>query len=328
MIHIYAITSSPTSLSSITDHIIEFDDSSIQSTLEQADFSFIYFYSDVCKYCRKFEPTFENLSVLYNQVKQKDTKKRRGKKDNNNNNNNGGLYFQILKTNARQNNRLSQLFKISQYPTLKLLNYKTKEIITYDNKNNRDLQSIINYLRQNLKIEPQFENFKTKVKYYQSPSIDSSKQDLNCFGNENETNAHDKLVFFITSYLPDWIDYQYPAHFVHQLALDYQDLTIIVVDVEKLNDYVVLSKYEINSFPSVMYLKNNGDYKKYQFSSQSKHELDYHQIEEFIESIDQDDAIWEKVKKSPVDTETISQQQHEVDNDDEEDDLTFEHIEL
>ena len=319
MIHIYAITSSSTS-SSTGDHIIEFDDNSIQSTLELADFSFIYFYSDVCKYCRKFDPTFENLSVLYNQPKQKDTIKKTGS-------NNERLYFQILKTNARQNNRLSQLFKVSQYPTLKLLNYKTKEIITYDNKNNRDLQSIINYLQQNLNIEPQFENFKSKVKYYQSPPSDSFKQDLDFFGNENELEKNDKLIFFIASYLPEWSDYQYLAHFIHQLALDYPDLTIIIVDYEKLNDYGVLSKYEINSFPSVMYLKNNGDYKKYQFSSQSKRELDYHKIEKFLDSVDQDNGTWEKVKESLIDTETLSHQQQEVDYEDD-DDLAFEHIEL
>ena len=81
------------------------------------------------------------------------------------------------------------------------------------------------------------------------------------------------------------------------ISIRLSDLTIIIVDYEKLNDYGVLSKYEINSFPSVMYLKNNGDYKKYQFSSQSKRELDYHKIEKFLDSVDQDNGTWEKLKK-------------------------------
>ena len=42
MIHIYAITSSSTS-SSTGDHIIEFDDNSIQPTLELADFPLYIF---------------------------------------------------------------------------------------------------------------------------------------------------------------------------------------------------------------------------------------------------------------------------------------------
>ena len=67
--------------------------------------------------------------------------------------------------------------------------------------------------------------------------------------------------------------------------------------MKKLNDYGVLSKYEINSFPSVMYLKTMGII-KYQFSSQSKRELDYHKIEKFLDSVDQDNGTWEKLKKS------------------------------
>ena len=75
-----------------------------------------------------------------------------------------------------------------------------------------------------------------------------------------------------------------------------------------------------------MYLKNNGDYKKYQFSSQSKRELDYHKIEKFMTVLIRIMGLGKKLK-SLIDTETLSHQQQEVDYEDD-DDLAFEHIEL
>ena len=50
-------------------------------------------------------------------------------------------------------------------------------------------------------------------------------------------------------------------------------------------------------FPQCHVFENNGDYKKYQFSSQSKRELDYHKVEKFLDSVDQDNGTWEKLKK-------------------------------
>lgn len=278
--------SASTTNNQVSDSIIEFDDSLIQTTLEQSEHSFIYFYSDSCKYCRKFDPTFENLSVLFN-------------------NNKDRSKFQILKTNARSNKRLSELFKISKYPTLKLLEYKTKRIIDYED--NRDLQSLIGYIDRTLNIHPSFEHFHTQVKY---------AENLEAIDN----NPSEQLIFFMANYLPGWEDYKYPAHYIHQFALDYEGISIIVVDVEELSNYDILSKYRVSHFPTVVYIKD-GNFKSY---STKENEMKVTKIREFIENINKDSTgSWQEIQTLDTDIQEIH---HHEDNED--DDEIFEHIEL
>ncbi len=271
--------------------MIEFDDNSIQETLEQSEYSLIYFYSDSCKYCRKFDPTFENLSILYNNDKERSR-------------------FQILKTNARFNKKLSELFKISKYPSLKLLDYKTKRI--YDYEDDRDLQNLIGYIDRKLNINPNYDNFNTKVKY---------ADDIKAFEHEDD-DANEQLVFFMAGYLPGWEDYKYPAHYIHQLALDYNTVEVIVVNVEELNDYELLSKFGVSQFPTVVYIKDE----RIKSYSTKENEMKLVKIKEFIENINNESTgSWK-------DIQFIDTKHHEIhhDNDynDEEDDEIFEHIEL
>ncbi|RCK58920.1 Protein disulfide-isomerase erp38 [Candida viswanathii] len=277
-----------TASSAVSGSIIEFDDNLIQATLEQSEHSFIYFYSDSCKYCRKFDPTFENLSVLYN-------------------NNKNRSKFQILKTNARSNQRLSELFKVTKYPTLKLLDYKTKRIIDYEE--NRDLQSLIGYLDRALNIHPDFENFHSKVEYTKALGDDASE----------------RLVFFMAGYLPGWEDYKYPAHYTHQLALDYGDIKVVVVNVEELNDYEVLSKYGVSRFPTVVYMKD-GKLKSY---TSSENEMKVAKIREFIENVDSDSTgPWKEIQSMGTNSQDNGNDDDNDGNDDNDDDEVFEHIEL
>ncbi|EMG48405.1 erp38 Protein disulfide-isomerase erp38 [Candida maltosa Xu316] len=268
---------------SLEPYIIEFSDNdALQPVLERADYSLIYFYSDSCRYCRKFDPVFENLSVLYNNNKDKNTR------------------FQVLKTNARVNQQIGALFQVSQYPTLKLLIYETKEIITYED--DKDLQSIIKYVSDNVDVSPNYENYESKVKY-------------------ELLNNGDSVVFFITDYLPGWQDYKYPAHFTHQLALDYNGVfETVVIDVGKLSDYELLSRYGISQFPTVAYVKQNeGIVKTY---TTNKNEVNVDEIYKFIDNVNDDNETGPWINIHDINTNS-----QEVIKDDDDEDV-FEHIEL
>lgn len=90
----------------LNQHIREFGDSAIEDNLKRARYSLIYFYRDACQYCDKFNPDFENLSVLFNNASDS------GEGENS--------IIQVIKTNGKVNPRLNQLFKVQLYPTLKL----------------------------------------------------------------------------------------------------------------------------------------------------------------------------------------------------------------
>lgn len=234
----------------IQDHIVEFDDARLQLVLEQAKHSLIYFYSDSCKYCRDFEPSFNYLSVLYNNVtKEKD------------------LPFQVIKINARKNAVSSRLFQIKQYPTLKLLNYETKKITHYDRKD-RSLESVVEFLKDNLpEVSPNYENYQSELIPF------------------DESNLSDTLVVFTLSTLHDWHDHYFPTHFYQRLAATYKKKhKFALVEVDKLENSDVLQKYLINSFPSIIYYTKNR-FKTFRTYGNSEHDLEEHDIVDFIKNL-------------------------------------------
>ncbi|EGW35442.1 uncharacterized protein SPAPADRAFT_53704 [Spathaspora passalidarum NRRL Y-27907] len=251
----------------VSDFIIEFDDGSIVPTLERSEFSFIYFYSDTCKYCAKFNPVFDNLSVLFNNISKPDA-------------------FQVIKTNARKNKRLSELFKVQHYPTLKLLEYKTKEIFTYDA--NRDLTTLIEFLEAKANVKPNYDNFVSPIK-----TITNSTEFDKFVQTKNKKN---KLVVFTGGYIPEWRDWEYPAHFYQETAQSSYARTtdFALVDIEKFTDSDIFARYEINTFPSMMYFNvKNGQFQTYHTTShQIKPKLDDKEIVSFITG--QDKLPWFK----------------------------------
>lgn len=223
-------------------HVREFNDGNIEQTLAGSDFSFIYFYSEGCAYCAQFEPEFDYLSILYNNITTDD---------------NGRNSLQILKTNALKNKKLSQLFSVNKYPTLKLLNFGTKEILSYND--HRDLDSLVNFMTKNTHVHPNFDNIKSNVHYLQSD-----------IENFIQSSSKDTLVVLTALHIQDWTDYKYPTHFYQELALsEYKsDIDFVLVDVNKLENNDFLAKYAVSNFPSMIYFTRNGKFKTYHTLSQ------------------------------------------------------------
>ncbi|KAK6464251.1 hypothetical protein DFJ63DRAFT_311550 [Scheffersomyces coipomensis] len=258
---IYAITSD------VTPYIKEFDDTNIAPTLEKSRYSFIYFYSDSCGYCVKFNPDFENLSLLYNS----------------NQSSNTIPDIQILKTNARANKRVSQLFSINRYPSLRLLDFNTKEIFNYD-KDKRDLPSLIEFIQQRVPdAVPDYNHFQSNVNY-----LDDSNFDL-------ATTKPNSLVIFTLSFLLDWKDYHYPNHPYQRLTHheSFQHINFSLVDVDNVNIQNTIAKYHISNFPSLIYFKDNHHFKIYNSFSQNhvtRNNLSVNDIETFLNNLDSDDV--------------------------------------
>lgn len=240
-------------------HVIEFNDNNIEQTLARSDFSFIYFYSEGCAYCAQFEPEFVYLSTLYNNITTED---------------NSSKGLQILKTNALKNKKLSQLFSVNKYPTLKLVNFGTKEIVSYND--HRDLDSLVSFMTKNTLVHPNFDNIKSNVHYLQS--------DIENFIHSSSKNT---LVVFTALHIQDWTDYKYPTHFYQELALSVyeSDIDFVLVDVNKLLDNDFLAKYAVSNFPSMIYFTREGKFKTYHTLSQDtsvNNLLNHHSISDFL----------------------------------------------
>lgn len=203
-------------------HVLEFGDTNIEAALSAAKFSLIYFYMDNCRYCGAFEPTFDYLSVLYNTD---DTSK---------------ANFQVLKTNGKKHERLGRLFGIRLFPTLKLLNFDTKQIITYDQKL-RDLQSVIEFVEKHVPgALPDYERFQSLVHYYK----------------EGDEIGPESVLVFVAAHLHEWTQYKFPGHFIQQISREIPPSgpKLVLVDVDKLASYGLLSRFLVSNFPSLVYV--------------------------------------------------------------------------
>lgn len=247
-------------------HIIEFDDNHIEQALSNAEFSFIYFYSDGCKFCAQFEPEFEYLSVLYNNITQESKP------------------LQILKTNAKSNKKLAALFNVNQYPTLKLLDFGTKEIIDYTD--NRHIDYLVDFVQKQTKVAPNYDNFKSLVNYLHD--------DIDGFIQSAST---DTLIVFTLPYLHEWSDYEYPSHFYQRLAYsEYRDtVSFALVDVTKLSNNDFLAKYEVSNYPSLIYFIKDNQFKTYNTLSKThltRDRLEYDQVAGFLEKLQDPDPAF------------------------------------
>lgn len=242
-------------------HIIEFDDNHIEQTLAGSDFSFIYFYSDGCAYCAQFEPEFEYLSILYNNITDDKSNSK----------------VQILKTNAIKNKKLSQLFSVNKYPTLKLLNFRTKEIVSY--KDSRNLENLVKFMTEKTQLLPNFDNVNSNIHFVQS--------DIEQFIG---SSSKDTLIVFTVPHIQEWEDYEYPSHFYQELAQSEfkEDIEFVLVDVNKLVDNDFLAKYAVSNFPSMIYFTKEGKFKTYHTLLQdatTNNLLNKNLISEFLETL-------------------------------------------
>lgn len=240
----------------VNKHLIELKDNSIESTFEQAQYSLIYFYENHCQYCAHFNPTFELASTLLNNVSIVGD-------------------IQLVRANGKVNQRLNLLFSVQHYPTLKLLDYKTMKITTY-NERERELDTIIDFLETNTnrKVYPNYDNLQSSITVLGSEVIDLSNS----------------VVVFTMGFLPEWTNYKLPSHFYQELARRNKHIKFVLVDLGQFDVNSLVKEYQISNFPSMMYFSSKG-FKTFRTHSQNHLEngnLDETDIKLFLENKDSD----------------------------------------
>lgn len=208
--------------------IIDLDDTNKLRVLDNSVWSLIYFNKSSCSYCEQFTPVYQELSQLYDNDEE----------------------FQILRAQSN-NKQLVELFHVKQYPTIKLLNYKTKEILTFDES--RNLVNMINFINDN--TDAINKHFQSQVE------IIGNKDEFYDFISQPTT------VIFTMSYFPQWEETQFPSHFYQQLAHDY-DHKFGIMFVDLISDVnSILEQYKIGNYPCIIHFSNKNQFKTFKTSS-------------------------------------------------------------
>lgn len=234
------------------------DDTNYKGLFSRADHSIIYFYRDGCIYCKNFEKDFYLINHVYNNVSSS-----------------SGL-VQVLKVNGKENSRLRSIFSVTEYPTIAMWSQETKSILRYVGW--IDLDHILSFIQKELKIEPDFSRIETKVHYLHENATDFE-------------SLQDTLVIFTMPYLPDWLDYMNPAHFIHELADDerWKGINFAIFDVSK-GGYLPSEKFKISNFPSIIYFSKDKRLKTYNTNSQNylkNSKLDKNAVVEFLSNLEE-----------------------------------------
>lgn len=262
---IYFFTSGITAQRSedLSNNIIELNDGNLVDVLQSSNYSLVYFYSHSCEFCHRFNPDFEYLSILYNKDLNFESK----------------TDFQIVKTDAIANKRISKLFGISGYPTLKLVNYDTKEITTFGGKRNCD--NIIEFIRQETGSAPEYDSFVSNIRYLH----DERLVDI-------LLEKKDTIVVFTTPYTDEWHQYERLNHFYQKLAIRNRDeFNVGLYDSMKIESNELLTKYNVSNFPSIIYFKTDGSFKIFNHIHESRtvNEINEETLSSFLLNLESDD---------------------------------------
>lgn len=195
---------------------LEIHDLSLEQTLLRARYSFVYFFRDGCQYCEEFRPTYSVIEQLYDEV-------------------------QIICVNGHKNKRTAELFGITQYPSLRALDFETKRITSYDRRD-RLLESVMAFIEEYTPGKADFSRISTNV----TQVTDTSQL---------ENLPQDTLVVYLWNTV-DWDTWYYPTHFFHLLAS--YNVSLAVVDVNNLENLDVVAKYHVSNFPSAVLLRADG----------------------------------------------------------------------
>lgn len=201
------------------------NDNDLENILNNKKYLLIYFYSDTCGYCDKFNQDFGYIAQLYN-------------------GGNGLDSFQVLKTNGKKNRRLIQLFGIQHYPTLKIVNFETKEIFTFDAE--RTVQLIVDYISHHTGAEPDYGNFESPIKKLD----DGNYKDFITSSSSSSTLA--KVIVFAASYTKAWENSHYPQHFYQQFPQQFPQVEFAIVNADHSNTTALQRHFRVANFPSIL----------------------------------------------------------------------------
>lgn len=270
---------------------IELNNTNIETTLSKTTYSLIYFYRDSCQWCHRFNPAFAHLTALYESPEPKDA-------------------LQLLKCNGGLNERLVQLFRVSLFPTILILQWDTKAITRYTTAE-RDLKSLTEFVHETTNVTASQSNLLVRA-------LDDSLYDK-LVGNAPS------LIVFKTAYLDGWDAIELPIHFYLELALRYPAVRFFFVDVFGADAGQIVRRFAVREFPTAVYVDGarfaayNVDFNTratgFAIGGSSHTEakkMTLDSLQEFVESVQENHAAWSTDKDpdaiiSPIEHEEIGE---------------------
>ncbi|CAK9441249.1 uncharacterized protein LODBEIA_P51180 [Lodderomyces beijingensis] len=283
-------------------------DGDFKESLARVRYSVIYFYSDSCGYCHRFEPIYENLKLLFN-GSGGGGGGGRGEEEEEGTGGNANLQF--VSTNAKENKKLSKLLSIKHYPTIKLLDSSSNRIWTFEDK--REIEQLSKFITRHTQIEPNYSNIASRIQPFANVS-------------SILTSSRDSLIIFTMSYFHDWKDSHYPSHFIQRVASQFAPIDFYVLNVDEMTDFSVPSQFGAGKFPSAVYVRGNS-FRRLNTDSRDRNfgDLNEIRIRKFIEAVDSAGSSWVSFDEN---SRGITTGKKDGENTNDDDDFELEHIEL
>ncbi|CAN3372746.1 hypothetical protein DIURU_004766 [Diutina rugosa] len=182
--------------------------------LGRATHSLIYFFSDSCQYCRQFDPTWHYLTEVIPSSPQ----------------------LQLVEVDGPHNPKLAQLFSVSGWPTLKLLNYETKRITHIAS---RDLGALVALVAAETGVDADFSRYRSPVHKVAAP-VDVTAP-----------SANDSYLVVTAPWCDGWQNYHYPTHFIQTAA---QSKHVLVADITEYWD--ILPQLNLSKWPVAFHFRD------------------------------------------------------------------------
>ncbi|CAX42633.1 protein disulfide-isomerase precursor, putative [Candida dubliniensis CD36] len=240
-------------LSYTTSNIIQANDNNLQSLIKTpGKFSFVDFYADWCRHCKKISPIIDELSELFIDYPE----------------------IQIIKINGdKDGKKMSKKYVDIGYPTLLFFYDDGEKKIEFDGI--RDLNSLSNFIQQLSGIRLKNESEKGAVN-----NIEEKESSSNVNGVVEQTN--NKLIeltpdnfdekisqspISIVSFGASWCKYCQEldpaldklANEVYIRDIDDNKIMIGHLIIDQYKDNSIDERYNIQDLPTVLFFRRNGN---------------------------------------------------------------------
>lgn len=229
-------------------------DSNYQDVLAQRNYLLVYFYSTSCRYCEQFNPNFNYLSALYRDDPR----------------------VQLVKANAHRNRELRTRFGITQYPSLRLYNAQSGDVVAFLQM--RTIEAITGFLKYHTSATANFDNVQSAL----TRLTDDTAGDF-------LATARGKVIVFITNYTEQWEAAHYPLHFFQTFPQRYPQYDFGIAYVDKSDTLALQRRFRISNAPSLLLLEpETGRLKTFHTNSQNHLANDRLTSEQCADFIDTD----------------------------------------
>ncbi|RCK67403.1 Protein disulfide-isomerase C17H9.14c [Candida viswanathii] len=227
-----------TALSYSASNIVQANDQNLQSIIKTpGKFTFVDFYADWCRHCKKLAPTIDKLSELF--VDQPD--------------------IQFVKINGdKDGKKMAKKYVEIGYPTL-LFFYEDGRKVEFDGI--RDLTSLSNFIQQLSGVKLEVEKDESKQEEKEEEVVES---DGNRFVELTPTNFNDIVAlkeYAVVAFVASWCKYCKDLDptleiLANEVFSRDDNLLIGHITIDKHDDNSIDEKYDVQNLPSILFFKN------------------------------------------------------------------------